>query len=160
MVNEFQKREIIHDLANDIPQKQIMAKHSELQISQQSISYLKKTNLKEIEKLKHNLLTKLGNRLIARTLKENNKADKIVEHYDNATMELPDMAQAAYLKRVDDKANTLLKGIVAPSTQDTNINVTKNETIQNINADVLKMFQHGAQALLEEDTEVIDAAAV
>ena len=156
MIDESTKKEIIHDLANDVRQADIIAKHPDKDISQQSISYLKKTNLREIEVLRHKLLTKLGNRLISRTLKENNKADRIVEFFDNETMDLPSKEQSDYLKRVDDKANSLLKGIVAPQSQDTNINVTKTENLTNINADVLKMFQQGAQKLLEADVEVID----
>ena len=65
MINLETKAEIINDLANDVPQSEIVKKNNN-EISQQSISYLKKTNQLEIEKLRSKLLSKLSAKFIAR----------------------------------------------------------------------------------------------
>jgi hypothetical protein len=144
------KTEIINDLANKVPQSEIADKHG---VSQQNISYLLKVNKLEVEKLRHVLITKLSGAMINRAIKESRKADRIVDKYDDNTLDLPSREQAEYLKTHDSKVSGLIKGIVAPTTQDTNISVTKNESITNINSDVLKMFHQGAQAMLNDATE-------
>jgi hypothetical protein len=141
------KTEIINDLANNVPQSEIAKKND---CSQQNISYLLKTNKLEVEKLRNRLITKLSNSMINRAVKESRKADLIVDSYDNNTLDIPNREQSEYIKTHDSKVSGLIKGILAPTTSDTNINVTKNETTTNINSDVLKMFHNGAQALLNE----------
>ncbi len=146
-MNTETKTEIINDLANNVPQSEIAKKND---CSQQNISYLLKTNKLEVERLRNVLITKLSGSMIKRAVKEARKADRIVDHYDDETLDLPNMEQAEYLKRHDSKVVGLIKGIVAPTTNDTNINVTKNVQNNTINNDVLKMFHRGAEALLEE----------
>ncbi len=140
------KQEIIYDLANNVSQSDIVAKHDNA-ISQQSISYLKKQNSIEIEKLRAKLLDKLAKRFVSRAIRESDKAEVIINHYDDKTLNIPNKDEASYLQRLDSKTVSLIKGIVAPHTNDTNIAVTKNEVTTNIVPNVLKMFQAGAMAL-------------
>jgi hypothetical protein len=158
-MNTTQRSNIINDLANRIPQKEI-AKQNDC--SQQNISHFLKLNKFEVERLRHKLITKLSSSMVNRALKESRKADIIVSHYDTETMDIPDKDQADYLRQHDTKIVGLIKGILAPNTSETNINVTKNE--QNIttaiNGDVLKMFHSGANALLDDTSDVSDADVI
>lgn len=151
MIDLETKQDIITDLALDVKQSEIVKKHKDKDISQQSISYLKKCNLIAIEKLRGLLLDKLAKSFISRAIKESNKADKIVEHYNDDTLEVPNKVHSDYLAKLDNKIASQLKGIISPHTESQNINITKNETVTNINGDVLKMFQRGAAALQEVD---------
>lgn len=150
------KAAIINDLANNVPQSEIAKRND---CSQQNISYLLKTNKYEVEKLKQTLITKLSKSMINRAVKEARKADRIVDHYDDETLDLPNKEEQEYLRLHDNKVSGLIKGIVAPQTSDTNINVTKNVQNNTINDDVLKMFHRGASALLNEATEIVEAEA-
>ena len=144
------KTEIINDLANNVPQSEIAKKND---CSQQNISYLLKVNKLEVERLRNVLITKLSGSMVKRAVKEARKADRIVDHYDDETLNLPNKEEQEYLRLHDNKVSGLIKGIVAPQSSDTNINVTKNVQNNAINNDVLKMFQHGAKQLLEAVTE-------
>jgi transcriptional regulator len=140
------KTEIINDLANDVPQSEIARRND---CSQQNISYLLKTNKLEVEKLRNILITKLSRSMVNRAVKEARKADRIVNYYDDETLDIPDKSQSEYLRLHDSKVTGLIKGIVAPTTSDTNINVSKTESITNINSNVLRMFHNGAKALID-----------
>ncbi len=148
-MNDAIKAEVINDLAiGDKSQREIGEKH---ELSQQSVSYLKKINAHEIELVRNELLTKLTRKFISRTVRENRKADNILDQYDDGDATLPTKEEAAFLSRLDNKTVGLLKNVIAPNSNDTNINLTKNEqSITNINADVLKMFHQGAKVLQEE----------
>lgn len=154
-MNTTAKADIINDLANNVPQSEIAKKNG---MTQQNVSYLRKVNKLEIEKLRNVLVTKLSGAMVKRAIKESRKADRIVDHYDDESLDIPDRDQAEYLKTHDNKVTGLIKGIVAPTTNDTNINVTKNESTTNINGDVLRMFHAGATALLSDDTENVAEA--
>lgn len=148
-MNDTIKTEVINDLASGVKsQREIGEEHS---LSQQSVSYLKKANAHQIELVRSELLTKLTSKFIARTVRENKKADKILDKYDTDDATIPDVHESAFLSRLDNKTVGLLKGIIAPHSQDTNISVTKNEQINNIDASVLKMFHAGAKILQEAD---------
>ncbi len=150
-MDDIIKTEIINDLASgDKSQREIGEAHS---LSQQSVSYLKKVNAREIELVRNELITKLTSKFISRTVRENKKADIILDQYDDDTANVPSKEERLFLARLDNKTVGLLKGIIAPSSQDTNITVTKNEQINNIDASVLKMFHAGAKTLLETHSE-------
>ena len=150
-MNEPDKAELINDLAlGELNQREISEKFD---MTQQNVSYYLKANKLEIEKIRYQLVTEVSKSMLQRMVKEARKANKIVDEYDNDTLELPSKEEQDYLKTHDTKVAGLIKGIVAPNTADTNINVTKNESITNINSDVLKMFHAGANALIEADTK-------
>ncbi len=152
------KQTIIQDLAlGELNQREIAEKHD---MSQQNVSYYLKANKLEIEKVRLMLLSEVSKAMMQRMVKEARKANRIVEEYDNESLDLPSREEQEYIKTHDNKVAGLVKGIIAPQTADTNINVTKNESITNINSDVLKMFHQGTQALLAEPVELIEAEVV
>ncbi len=155
-MNDAIKAEVINDLAlGERSQREIGEKH---EMSQQSVAYLKKVNAHEIELVRNELLVKLTRKFISRTVRENRKADKILDQYGEEDATLPTKEEAAFLSRLDNKTVGLLKNVIAPNSNDTNINLTKNEqTITNINADVLRMFHQGAKVLAEEVEEIKEA---
>ncbi|KKL68421.1 hypothetical protein LCGC14_2125100, partial [marine sediment metagenome] len=120
-MDDIIKTEIINDLASgDKSQREIGEAHS---LSQQSVSYLKKVNAREIELVRNELITKLTSKFISRTVRENKKADIILDQYDDDTANVPSKEERLFLARLDNKTVGLLKGIIAPSSQDTNITV-------------------------------------
>ncbi len=152
------KQTIIQDLAlGELNQREIAEKHD---MSQQNVSYYLKANKLEIEKVRLMLLSEVSKAMMQRMVKEARKANRIVEEYDNESLDLPSREEQEYIKTHDNKVAGLVKGIIAPQTADTNINVTKNESITNINSDVLKMFHQGTQALLDEPVEIVEAEVV
>jgi len=145
------KIELFNDIAlGELNQREIGEKH---EMTQQNVSYYLKVNKLEIEKIRYKLITTVSASMMQRMVKEARKANKTVDAYDDDTLTLPSKEEQEYVKIHDTKVAGLIKGIVAPQSQDTNISVTKNETIQNINSDVLKMFHAGASALIEANTE-------
>jgi len=149
------KPELLNDLAlGELNQREIGEKHN---MTQQNVSYYLKANKLEIEKIRYDLITSVSKEMMQRMVKEARKANKIVDNYDDGSLALPTKEEQDYIKTHDSKVSGLIKGIVAPTTADTNINVTKNETIQNINSDVLKMFHAGASALIEANVEEEDS---
>lgn len=152
------KAEIISDLAlGELNQREIAEKHS---TSQQNISYYLKANKLEIEKVRLMLLSEVSKELMQRMVKEARKANKIVDAYDDGSLKIPSKEEQDYIKIHDNKIAGLIKGIIAPQTSDTNINVVKNESKTIISSDVLKMFQRGAKALAESVDDVIEAEVV
>ncbi len=141
------KIELLNDLAlSELNQREIGEKH---EMTQQNVSYYLKANKFEIEKIRYKLITSVSAEMMQRMVKEARKANKLVDQYDDDTTAIPSKEEQDYIKTHDSKVAGLIKGIVAPNTADTNINVTKNETIQNIHPDVLKMFHGGAEKELK-----------
>ncbi len=156
-MNELDKKELLGDLAlGELNQREIGEK---FEMTQQNVGYYLKANKLEIEKIRYDLITTVSKEMMQRMVMEARKANKLVRAYDDDTMSIPSKEEQDYIKTHDSKVVGLIKGIVAPQSQDTNINVTKNETIQNINSDVLKMFHAGATAQIElNEAEIVKEA--
>ena len=141
------KPELLNDLAlGELNQREIGEKHD---MTQQNVSYYLSANKLEIERLRYNLITSVSKEMMQRMVKEARKANRIVDKYDDDSTIIPNKEEQEYVKTHDSKVVGLIKGIVAPQSQDTNIHVTKTENIHNIHPDVLKMFHAGATVEIE-----------